>query len=252
MTEKKGYPPGDFCWTELSTSDWKAAKKFYASLFGWTTDELPMGPDQPPYVTLQKNGKKVCAMYENKKIKPNWLSYVSVKSADETAKKVKSAGGKLENEPFDVFEFGRMAAAQDLQGARFGIWQPKKHIGADVINEPGTMCWNELWTTDVEAAQKFYTAVFSWRMKMSPGYTEAYVGDVAVGGIIKADPKVGNAPPHWSPYFAVDDADASAKKAKSMGAMLAFEPRDIPNVGRFAVLADPQGARFNIVKLQRS
>jgi hypothetical protein len=65
MTEMKKYTPGDFCWTELATSDGNAAKKFYTSLFGWKAKESPMGPDQPPYIMMQINGKNVCAMYEN-------------------------------------------------------------------------------------------------------------------------------------------------------------------------------------------
>src|SRR5437867_2971647 len=121
MTEKKSYSPGEFCWTELATSDWKAANKFYASLFGWTADERSMGPDQPPYVMLQKNGKNVCALYENKKAQPAWLSYVSVASADDAAKKAKSLGAKLLQEPFDVMDVGRMANVQDPQGAKFAL-----------------------------------------------------------------------------------------------------------------------------------
>ncbi len=250
MTEKTSFPPGDFCWVELATSDWKAAKKFYTSLFGWTTSEMPMGPDQPPYVMLEKNGKSVCGLYENKKARPAWLSYVSVKSADDSAKKAKSLGAKLLSDPLDVFDVGRMANIEDPQGAKFAVWQPKKHKGAMVINEPNTMCWNELWTSDVEAARKFYSGLFNWKFKNSPGYTEAHVGNVAVGGMMQADPKM-KMPSHWSPYFAVDDADAATKKAKSLGAKVGKEPEDIPEVGRFSVLEDPQGARFNLIKLTR-
>jgi predicted enzyme related to lactoylglutathione lyase len=143
-----------------------------------------------------------------------------------------------------------MATLQDPQGARFAIWQPKKHIGADIINEPGTMCWNELWTPDVEAARKFYSALFDWRVKPSPQYTELYMGDVAVGGMMQADPKM-SIPPNWMPYFAVADADGALKKAKSLGVKDFFGPHDVPNVGRFVIFNDPQGARFAVIKLTR-
>jgi uncharacterized protein len=252
MTEMTSYPPGYFCWTELATSDGKAAKKFYTSLFGWTANEMPIGPDQPPYVILQKSAKDVCALYENKKVPSNWLSYVSVASADESAKKVKSLGGKLISEPFEVFELGRMANAQDPQGARFALWQPRSHIGARVINEPNSMCWNELYTTDIEGARKFYSALFNWKLNLSPGYTEAHVGDVAVGGMLQQSEQMKGMTPDWIPYFAVSDCDASAKKAKSLGARVGVEPMDIPKVGRFSVLADPQGARFAMIKMTSS
>jgi predicted enzyme related to lactoylglutathione lyase len=252
MTEMKSYPPGDFCWTELATSDWKAAKNFYGSLFGWTADERSMGPDQPPYVMLQKNGKNVCALYENKKAPPAWLSYVSVASADDSAKKAKSLGAKVLQEPFDVMDVGRMASVQDPQDAKFAIWQAKRHKGADIINEVGAMCWNELYTPDVEASRKFYAGLFNWKYKISPEYTEARAGDVATGGIIQIDEKMKGMgiKPHWMPYFAVADADGAVKKAKSLGVKDSFGPQDIPKVGRFAVLADPFGARFAIIKPQ--
>ena len=108
MTEKKSYEPGEFCWTELATSDWKAAKQFYGSLFGWTANEIPMG-DQPPYVMLQSGGKNVGALYENKKAQTAWLAYVAVVKADDAAKKAKSLGAKVLSEPFDVMDVGRMA-----------------------------------------------------------------------------------------------------------------------------------------------
>jgi len=249
MTDMKSYPPGVFCWTELATSDGKAATKFYTSLFGLTANEMPMGPNEPPYVMLQKKGKNVCALYENKKAKPAWLSYVSVTSADDSAKKAKSLGAKLLSEPFDVMDVGRMANIQDQQGAKFAIWQPKKHKGADIINEPGTMCWNELSTNDLEAARKFYSALFGWKLKISPGYTEAHVGDVATGGMHDMAKEM---PPFWMPYFAVTDCDASLKKAKSLGVKEAFDPRDIPEVGRFSIMADPLGATFAIIALARA
>lgn len=252
MTEKKSYPPGEFCWTELATGDWKAAKKFYTSLFDWTADERSMGPDQPPYVMLQKSGKNICALYENRKAQPAWLSYVSVASADDSAKKAKSLGAKLLQEPFDVMDVGRMASVQDPQGAKFAVWQPKKHKGADIINELGAMCWNELYAPDVEASRKFYSALFNWKFKISPEYTEVHAGDAGTAGMIQIDEKMKamGIKPHWMPYFAVADADGTVKKASSLGVKDYFGPHDIPQVGRFAVLVDPFGARFAIIKPQ--
>jgi len=252
MTQKTSYSPGEFCWTELATSDWKAAKKFYGSLFGWATDERSMGPEQPPYVMLQKNGKNVCALYENKKVPSAWLSYVSVASADDSAKKAKSLGAQLLSEPFDVMDVGRMANVQDPQSAKFALWQPKKQKGADIIDELGAMCWNELYTPDAEASRKFYSGLFNWKYKISPEYTEAHVGDAGTAGMIQIDEEMKGMgiKPHWMPYFAVGDVDGDVKKAKSLGVKDYFGPQDVPKVGRFAVLADPFGARFAIIKPQ--
>ncbi len=242
MTEMRNYPPGYFCWVELATSDWKAANRFYGSLFGWTSEEMPMG-DQPPYVTVKTKGKAVGALYENKKVKPAWLSYIAVSSADEAAKKAKSLGGKLVAEPFDVMDAGRMANIEDPAGSRFAVWQAKKHKGAGVINEPGAFCWNELYATDLDAAREFYSGLFAWKMKVSPEYTEIHVGQTAIAGMLSMDPMKG-----WYPYFMVADCDASVKKAKSLKAKVLSEPRDIPKVGRFSFLSDPQGATFAVFK----
>jgi len=250
MTEKKSYAPGEFCWTELATGDYKAAMKFYGSLFGWTGNEMPMG-DQPPYVMLQANGKTIGALYENKQAKPGWLPYVAVAKADDAAKKAKSLGGKPLQEPFDVMDVGRMANIQDPQGAKFAIWEAKSHKGADVINEPNTMCWYELYSPDIKASRKFYSGLFnSWKLKESPEYTEIHVADeMGIGGMMQISEQMQGMPPQWMPYFAVTDTDAMAKKAKSLKGQVFLEPRDIPNVGKFAILADPQGAAFAIIKL---
>ena len=250
MTEKKSYTPGEFCWVELTTSDWKKASDFYTKLFGWTANAMPFAPDQPPYVMMQINGKNVCAMFENKQAHSAWLSYVAVSSADESAKKAKSLGGKLAAaEPYDVMDVGRMTTVEDPAGAKFAIWQAKRHKGADIAGEPNTVSWNELTTNDVAGAKKFYTGLFGWKLKESPEYTEVHVGATPVGGIFEMPKEMQGTPPYWMPYFAVSDCDASTKKAKSLGAKAWVEPKDIPNTGRFAVLADPFGAPFAIIKL---
>jgi len=247
MTTKTSYPPGDFCWTELATSDWRAASQFYESLFGWTANPMPMAPDQPPYVMLQNDGKNVCALYENQKAQPSWLSYVAVAKVDDGAQKAKSLGAQLLSEPFDVLDVGRMANIRDPQGARFAIWEARRQKGADVINEPNTMCWNELSSNDIDASRKFYSELFGWQFKETPGYTEVHLADgTAVGGM---HDMMKTMPPFWMPYFAVDACDAAANRAQSLGATVYSEPSDIEKVGRFAILADPQRATFAIIQL---
>src|SRR5438477_411947 len=116
---------------------------------------------------------------------------------------------------------------------------------------PGAFCWDELATSDGNAAKKFYTALFGWKLKDSPGYTELHVGDTPVGGIFAMPKEMGDIPPYWMPYFAVTDCDSATTKAKSSGATVHVGPRDIPGTGRFSVMSDPQHAMFAVIKLQQ-
>jgi len=250
MTQVDKHDPGSFSWPELATNNPAAAKTFYASLFGWGFDDSPAGPDMV-YTTLKKNGRSVGALYQDPKqtnIPPHWNTYVTVASADASAKKAKGLGGNVVAEPFDVMEYGRMAVIQDPTGAMICVWEPKNHIGAQVVNEPGALCWAELDTTDTGAAQKFYTGLFGWGAKVSPEYTEWQKGDTSIGGMMKIPKEWGPVPPNWLVYFASDDVDATAAKASKSGGKAIVPPTNIPDMGRFAVLADPQGAAFAVFR----
>jgi uncharacterized protein len=258
MAEVTRHNPGTFSWAELATTDAAAAKKFYTSLFGWGVDESPFGsgPDDI-YTRLQISGKDVGALYpmrpeqRQQGVPPNWLPYVTVAKADDAAQKAKSLGGKLLMEPFDVMSYGRMAVLQDPSGGTLAIWEPREHIGAQKVNESGAFCWMELLTRDAEKARKFYSDLFGWTMKPSandPKYTEIWRGAEPIGGLMGITPEMGNMPSNWSVYWMVTDVDASAAKAKSLGGSVMMGPQDIPTVGRFAALKDPQGAIFSIFK----
>lgn len=240
------FPEGTPCWIELATSDREAAKDFYTTLFGWTPNEIPMQPGHP-YVLLQKNGTNAAALYTRRDIHPNWATYIAVKSADASAEKVKALGGQIIDGPFDVMGMGRMAFAMDPARAMFALWQPLKP-GPFIRDEANTLCWNELMTNDIEGARKFYAGLFGWEMKVSPEYTELHAGGRGIGGIIDKMPP--GVRPNWVPYIQVDDADGIVEKAKSLGASVHMGPVDFPHVGRFALLADPQGASFYIIKLE--
>ena len=125
-----------------------------------------------------------------------------------------------------------------------------------ILQEPGTLCWTELITRDTKAAEKFYTQLFGWSSKLGTDggvdYTEMSNGGTPQAGLMALTPQMGNMPPSWTPYFAVDDCDAAAKKATQLGGRIYVPPTDIPKVGRFAVLADPQGAVFDIFKPARA
>src|SRR6478736_6508190 len=162
--------PGAFSWPELATTDQKGAVAFYRALFGWDLNEQPMGPGEV-YSMFQMRGKHVGAGYtmrpdERKMGVPaHWNSYVTVADADESAKQAESLGAKVLAPPFDVMDAGRMAVIQDPTGAVFQLWTPNRSIGAQILNEPGALCWTELTTSDPKAAEAFYTGLFGWTPK---------------------------------------------------------------------------------------
>lgn len=252
------HAPGAFCWVELGTTDTEAAKAFYGGLFGWAAEDMAM-PEGGAYTFLKLAGLEAGAMYRltpemlKQNIPPHWMVYVSVESADETVEKAKAAGGRIAAGPFDVSDAGRMAVIRDPQGALISIWQANKHIGIRALGAAGTLCWSELATTDRVGAREFYTKVFGWGTKIGDmegvEYTEWKAGEMPVGGMLEMTEEWKGAPPHWMPYFLVDDCDLSAAKAQSLGGAVCVPPTDIPSVGRFAVLADGQGAYFSIIKL---
>jgi len=189
-------------------------------------------------------------------VPPNWMSYVNVSSADDTVAKVSANGGTVFVAPMDVMDVGRMAVFADPLGAVLGIWQPKSHIGAQLANEPGAFCWNELVTTDLDKSKSFYKAVFGWDGADAgpPDNAHAYVewklGDKSIGGMMPKMPEMpAEMPPVWGVYFAVADCDASVAKAQELGGSLFMGPTDI-EPGRFAVLADNVGAVFNVLELK--
>jgi len=256
MAERTKHEPGTFSWVELATRDSAAAKRFYTSLFGWGLDEMPVG-DGTTYTMLTKNGKRVGALYQmsaqQQGVPPHWNSYVTVASADDSAAQAKKLGGNVMLEPFDVLDAGRMAVVADPTGAVFSLWQPKRHIGADLVNEPGAFCWNKLYTTDPNKAADFYMGLFGWTKDARHMDYGEYVifnrGGRQMCGMMQIPKEWGPVPPHWLVYFAVDDCDASVAKATSLGAKAMMPPMDIENVGRFAMLTDPEGAGFAVIKL---
>ena len=259
MPEVKKHPQGEPCWVELATNDDNGALKFYSALFGWKDEAQPMGPGV--FYHMQKvKGQTAAALYQmgdqEKGHPPHWRVYFSVKSADEAAKAVKAAGGKVIAEPVDVFDSGRMVVAQDPAGAVVSFWQAKKHIGYTVVGEPGAVCWSELLTRDPKKAIAFYKAVLGIETAAMPmpgmDYTLLKVGGTEVAGIMAMPKEVpAQVPSHWGPYFEVASADATVKKAQSLGGKVLMPAQDVPNVGRFATLTDPQGAAFSILQPAR-
>jgi len=250
------YDHGVPSWVDLGSPDLPGSKAFYSALFGW---DCPEGdPEAGGYSVCELGGKTVAGLgpQMNPAAPPNWTTYVNVDSADDVVAKVVANGGAVHMPPMDIMKAGRMAIIADPVGAVIGLWQPGEHLGAQVANAPGTYCWSELITTDVEGAKAFYGAVFGWGTAEQgpPGgpvpYTEWQVAGRSVGGMMPKTPEMpAEMPPMWGVYFAVADTDATVAKAESLGGAVFMPPTDI-EPGRFAVLADPVGAMFNVLTLK--
>ncbi|MBZ5546007.1 MAG: VOC family protein [Acidobacteriia bacterium] len=260
MPHIEKHAPGTFCWIELATTDQGAAKAFYCSLFGWAVNDFPMGPNDF-YTMFQLEGRNTAAAYtlrpeqRSHGVPPHWMIYIAVESSDRAAERANQLGGKVLAAPFDVFDAGRMAVLQDPTGAAFSLWQAKEHRGLGIAGVDGTLCWVDLMTSDPARANKFYSELFGWKLmtgeKDPSGYLHIMNGEEFIGGIPPANNLPPGVPPHWLAYLRVSDCDASAAKAKSLGGTFHVPPMTLENVGRFAVVADPQGAVFAIFKESR-
>ena len=256
VPQRSSYHEGTPNWVDVQTTDTNAAKQFYGSLFGWTFVDYPIDEANGLYYSMATmrdlDVAAVAPLGEQAAagVPPHWNSYVSVDDVDATTAKVEGAGGTVMAPPFDVMEAGRMSVVQDPTGAVVLLWEAKDSIGARIVNEDGTFSWSELMTPDVPKAADFYNKLLGWTTEThgegASAYTEFKLGASSIAGAM--NPPMPGIPPMWGIYFTVDDTDASVEKAKSLGGAVMNGPTDI-EPGRFAVLADPQGAVFNVIKM---
>jgi uncharacterized protein len=247
------YTPGTPSWIDLATPDPDASVTFYGELFGWEATEPGPVEETGGYRMFQQDGGTVGGLMQIQQEgqPPWWSTYISVTDADATATAVKDNGGTVHVEPMDVMDIGRMAYFADPGGAVFGVWQPKTFAGADVVNVPNSLTWNDLRTRDAEGAKAFYGAVFGWEPGAGPeGSAEYWVWNLdgrPVAGVLAMGtsfpPEV---PAHWGICFAVADTDAIVARAQELGGSVTSEPTDMP-LGRWAGLADPHGAPFAVI-----
>jgi predicted enzyme related to lactoylglutathione lyase len=270
MLERDGYIQGVPCWIDTSQPDPEAATKFYGGLFGWEFEDVMPADSPMRYFIGRIRGGDVAAVGSQSgggAAAAVWNTYIWVDDADAIAAKVREAGGEVLMEPMDVTEAGRMAVFADPEGAAFSVWQPKNHKGANIVNEHGSLNFNNLNTRDPEGAKAFYGAVFGWTTldwgggsaawllpgysdhldERDPGFKERMQESGAPAGFEDAVATMNaitdDQPAHWSVTFAVDDADAAAATAKELGGTVVAPPVDAPWV-RMTVLTDPQGATF--------
>ncbi|MEU2861512.1 VOC family protein [Streptomyces mirabilis] len=240
--------PGGPCWTELGTSDLEAAKRFYADLFGWRPETDPR-QEAGGYTVAHIGDAPVAAispLYQESQ-PVAWNVSFAVADADTAVDAVQAAGGTVVLGPMDVFDVGRFAVAFDPTGAAFQLWQARAFAGAGLFNAPGALGWVELLTRAPDRAVEFYTTVFGWTVNPSEHYTQWGIEGADFGGMVAMDDNFPHAvPPHWLPYFAVEDVDATANATVGAGGGILMEPTSVPQGPRIAVLRDPQGAFFGV------
>lgn len=252
----RGVEPGAPAWVDLgTTAGTTTAAQFYCGLFGWSVvaRHRPL-EDQVGYWIFQQGGKDVGGLAPAREA--TWTVYMCVTDVDAMAQAVTDNGGAVLVEPMTVVDAGRMAVCADPSGASFVLWQPDQDRGVDVVDETDSFTWHHLASRDVEAAKRFYGAVFGWEAKTTrsadgASYTEFFHPGTerSVAGMVEMNERWHeDVRPQWMIHFAVTDTDRTAARAAELGGMVSVTPFDLPNVGRIAVLNDPESAVFSVLQ----
>lgn len=244
MGERTSYEPGCFCWIDLKSPDIDKARQFYEDVFGWSSH---VDGDDHPYVHFQYKGGDVGGGF-GAPGPAAWNTYVSVADVEASLAKAVELGATPAMPPTDTEGAGRMAVFIDPSGAALALWQPQKHCGSTIVNEPGTWTWTELMTRDVDAVLPFYAELFGWTYEdpnPDNDYRVIQLGGRQIGGIMPMPEAVpAEAPSAWETYFNVADLDDTMAKIKDGGGILPMDVMEIPDIGRFVVAHDPTGASF--------
>ena len=243
-------------WVDLSSTDAAASRAFYGGLFGWSVEVNP-DPQYGGYAIARLGDTDVAGIGDQ--MQPGapsaWMVYIGTADAAALGEQVQAAGGQVVAPAFDIGDQGRMAVFQDPAGAFISAWQPAG-MGSFLTNRPNAFAWAELNSRDVERALPFYASVFGWSDKRSPmpdgsEYVEFQKDGDSIAGGQAMNPMVpAEVPSYWGVYFGVEDVDATYQRAIAGGAQEMLPPMDFPG-GRFAILGDPQGASFGIMKMEQ-
>ncbi|WP_432093674.1 VOC family protein [Streptomyces sp. bgisy100] len=248
------YQPGTPCWIDLVVPDQQAALDFYGELFGWAGEVGPAETGGYAVCTLRGNPvagiMSAQAMGDQPAPPPVWTTYIASADADATERAIGSGGGNVMVPAMDVMDLGRMLVAADPTGAVFGVWEPKEFFGAAIVNEPGSLIWNELNTSDVQASTAFLSSALgieTTQMEGAESYYAISAQGRTVGGLQPlSDQMPSGTPSHWLAYFSVEDVDGTVSKLSAAGGTVLKAPFDMV-AGRMAVVADPQSAAFAVI-----
>ncbi|MGE5187092.1 MAG: VOC family protein [Acidobacteriota bacterium] len=249
-------PTGKFVWFEYVGKEAKQAQAFFGEVFHWKTQDVPV-PGMPgggTYTMIVAGDKTIGGYLGQPPGAPaqhHWLASLQVADAAATAAKIQQLGGKLRMEPVKMGDFGTKAVVADPFDATFALWQPGTPEGTgDYSGKQNTWCWNELATPDPAQAIAFYKAIGGFEvtdMKSEHGtYHVLETGGKGVAGVTR--PMMPQQPTAWLPYVHVASADHTHDQAKRLGAKVFVPPTDIPEIGRFSVFADPNGAAIAILQ----
>ncbi|MGC3003719.1 VOC family protein [Streptomyces sp. G35A] len=257
---------GSPCWLDLGAPDVRAAAAFYGAVLGWDYESMGEGEEMEGGM-FRKDGKVVAGLGKLTEdgARPAWMIYFTVTDADATTRAVEAGGGTVRVAPRDLDAWGRMAQFSDPLGGRFAAWQPGSTGGAELVDEPGSLSWTELYTSDAAAAKEFYGGVFGWQfsdMEMPGGggtyslITPAGQPEERMhGGLVevgKEDLALADGQPYWHPVFAVTDCDAAVAEVTEHGGTVQMGPEDAEGVGRLAVCVDPFDADFVVLTPSRT
>ena len=244
-------------WTDLATSNPEGARKFYSAVFGWRVEVNP-DPKYGGYAIATAGGKDVAGIGPKQmdEAPTAWTVYIGVANAAESAKQAEAAGGKIIAPVMEVGDQGHMAIIQDPSGAYLGLWQATNMQGAQTTGA-NSMGWAELNSRGFDKAEPFYKKLFGWGEKKSPmtegqkgDYTEFQLHGNSIAGGMEMNPIVpAQVPSYWMVYFNVDNVDKSFEKVIAEGGKEMLSPQNMPG-GRFAIVSDPQGASFGLLKME--
>lgn len=244
------YPHGTFSWADIYSTDIKKTKAFLTQLFDWRATDMPTGPSTPDYTIFDLSGKAVAGgspTYLPEQLS-FWSSHVTVNDVEQMVRKAEKLGGQITMAAMDVLDQGKMATIQDPTGAYLSFWQPAKHIGAQLINTVGAMCWNELLTTDLETAKRFYGDLFEWTFTIDQHhYITIHNRGRSNGGMFQLTKEMGKLPSHWGVYFTVANLATAVHRVKELGGQLLMEKKI--DVGQIAVVTEPTGAWFTLIEM---
>jgi len=246
---------GRLVWTELMTTDTRAAESFYDKVIGWTSE--PFGQSPQPYTQFKRSGGAGVAGLmerpEDMNLSPFWSMYIAVPALEEAVAQITRLDGSELSEVINVPTVGRMQMLKDPQGAAFYIIQPEPRDNPpDRDPEVGEASWIELLTTDAPAAMKFYQQIFGWQPTeaMDMGEMGKYQmfnrGSRMIGGMMNKPKEMAQMPPSWAIYFRVPDINAAAARITANGGTILNGPMEVPGGDWILNARDPQGAAFSL------